>query len=754
MPDDAVASSRLDRRLRDGLGEVGRAFFNFPSLSDVQRASIQPIAEGSNVLVCAATATGKTEAVIAPMIWRLRQQTPGGASGPRLLAVAPTRALVADLTARLEVPLAQLGWRCAAQTSDFAGAAVEPEVLLTTPESFDSMLVRRLRVTSGEPVGHLLANVVAVFLDEAHCFDSTARGDQFIFLLERLRLLRKTARAKRWTHDAALHVCAASATVHEPHELARRLLGPDARAIACHGQRPIEVLTTSGQWLRLETGMAASELAARLPLVTTPERLGVWLWAALKDGGCRKALVFVPSRELCDRLGLHLRRDLQPHRHIWVEAHHGSLSRTHRQRAEEEFRDQRDAVLVATNTLEVGVDIGDVDVIALLGAPPDTASLLQRIGRGGRRSGLTRLLPLARNAVDAAALASQLVNAAAGTLEPRRRFRRWDVFPQQVISYIRQNRGRGRSPESLKTLAVAAWPAADTAHLAANLIGAWCNEGLLVKQRGRLHLAGAWEAYSAEARRDDFLHSNLSSTPLGRAVRNAATGEVVGHIDHAPEETDTLTLAGRQHRIVRQDEGIVVTPVPDTDADAEEDIPRYRGHRRRVAEPFAAHVRQGCGLGEHDAPLVRIGDRVVWFHFGGELYEQLLRGLYPHLLGGPAIAGMAVRAVPTFDAGSLATVDEGRVNRLLDEGGCTVPGEAEPGRFAVYLPAQVLSNMLAELQLAARFCTWAKTRSVFLLHPVPLGSPLRALLRPGHPAFPDVGQTAAATGVLQGPVNG
>ena len=115
--------SRLDRLLRDSLEDVGRAFFNFPTMSDMQRAAIPSIFQGGNVLVCAATAAGKTEAVLAPLVWRLRQRRLGSGTGPRLLAVAPTRALVADLVTRLEGPLAQLGWRCAGQTSDFPGAA-------------------------------------------------------------------------------------------------------------------------------------------------------------------------------------------------------------------------------------------------------------------------------------------------------------------------------------------------------------------------------------------------------------------------------------------------------------------------------------------------------------------------------------------------------------------------------------------------------------------------------------------------------
>ncbi len=719
MPDEGRERSRADRSLRDDLGDVGFAFFNFPALSDVQRAAIPPIAEGQQVLVCAATATGKTEAVTAPLVWRLRKQTSGGGRGPRLLAVAPTRALVADLRARLETPLAKLGWRCGAQTSDFAGADSELEVLVTTPESFDSMLVRRLRVERGEPVSHLLANVAAVFVDEAHCFDSTARGDQLVFLLARLRKLRESAVSKGWTTNSEIQVCGASATIHDPQEISQRLLGTDAQAVVCPGSRPIDVLTADGRWRRLESGLAAADLVPVLPVETSHARIGALLWAALGSGECRKALVFVPSRRQCDLLGRELRRYLQKRRQVWVETHHGSLSREHRQRAEDGFHEQRDAVLVATNTLEVGVDIGDVDVVVLVGAPPDTSSLLQRIGRGGRRSGLTRLLPIARNAVDAAALASQLVNATTGRIEPRHRFRRWDVFPQQVISYIRQNHGQGRSMDALKQLAAAAWPAADTAKLAEVHIRGWNADGYLAEHRGKFHLEGAWEDYAAHAEGADTIHSNIRSASRGCEVRIVLTGEVVGRVTGPAENACTLTIAGRQHRIIRQDECIVVTPLNDAEADNREDTPRYGGRRRRISESFAAHVRRGCGLSDNDAPLVRAENQLLWFHFGGEVYEALLRQLFPQFLDTPAVAGIALRVRPGFDDGIVSAVNAGQLNRFIAQEGMRLLDDEAPGRFAEHLPPTGVESMLNELGFAVRFKNWLTTR--LILSEKPLG---------------------------------
>jgi ATP-dependent helicase Lhr and Lhr-like helicase len=729
MPEDAqTLVAQTDRHLRYVLGDVGLAFFNFPSLSEVQRLAIPSIGEGGNTLVCAATAAGKTEAVIAPLVWRVRRQAASRERNTQVLAVAPTRALVADLTARLEGPLAQLGWRVGAQTSDFAGAAAAPDVLVTTPESLDSMLVRRFRHADGKISGHILSHISAVFVDEAHCFDSTTRGDQLRFLLTRLRKLRESAREKGWCADSAIQICAASATVDKPEELAIRLLGTGAKAIACPGRRPIDILLKDGGWLRLEEDTPPALLASRLPRVSSAASIGELLWTALHYGECRKALIFVPSRRECDRLGKELRRHLAKRRNLWVETHHGSLSRDHRLRVEKEFHAQRDAVLVATNTLEVGVDIGDVDIVALVGAPPDTSSLLQRIGRGGRRTGLTRLLPLVRNDIEAAALASQLTNAAAGRLEAKHRFNRWDIFPQQVISYIRQNQGLGRIQTQLVDLATETWKQEDTGKIAVAHLEAWCSDGCLQELRGRLHLGMNWQKYDAQEDQEYSFHSNIRSSAAGVAVRNDVTGEIIGHVTATAGGSPTITIGGRQHRVVRQEADIVVTPVTNESADEAEDTPQYAGRRRRIAETFAAHVRQGCGLEKTMAPLVKTTGQALWFHFGGEIFESILRNLYPGHFDKPVLAGIAIRVQPGFDLARIQKSSRAGLERYCQIQGLKLLEDEGLGRFAEELPSIGVETLLANLRVADNFMEWLQSREVSGILPISNWPALAALI--------------------------
>ena len=307
-----MREATTDRDIIRNLGTVGRAFFGqFATLRDVQRRAISPIHAGGNVLVTSATASGKTEAVIAPLVARTRDGAPKGHARVRMLLIAPTRALVNDLAARLEVPLNRLGLTCGRQTSDHRDKGRQPFVLITTPESFDSMLVRDVRKADGAVVDHLLAGVLAVFVDEAHLFDGSARGDQLCWLLARLRRLKRMNVDQLPDESSRLQVCAASATVSDPDSLAGRMLGPNAIALHVAGTREIDVFLSS-DWIPLDSVENVVGLRDRLGLAPSRE-IAEWTAARLQqamapaDETVRKALVFVPSRRLCDILSTHLR---------------------------------------------------------------------------------------------------------------------------------------------------------------------------------------------------------------------------------------------------------------------------------------------------------------------------------------------------------------------------------------------------------------------------------------------------------------
>lgn len=707
-----------DSDIVGSLGTVGTAFFgSFRELREVQRRAIPPIRSGRNVLVASATASGKTEAILAPLIARTLEKSPSGVPRVRVLLIAPTRALVNDLTARIEGPLNRLGVTCGRQTSDHRDKGKAPFVLVTTPESFDSMLVRDARLRAGAVVDHLLAEVMSVFVDEAHLFDGTARGDQLSWLLGRLRRLRRlhVARATG-SLPLALQLCAGSATVSDPDGLAGRLLGAETEVVRVEGTREVEVLgppDTPG-WIPLDPSMEIATLRDRLepvPSAGFADEAARRIWQALSSDGdyMRKALVFVPTRRLCDTLSAHLSGALPRRRDLEVFVHHGSLSRNRRERAERGFASVRDAVLVATTTLEVGVDIGDVDLVALVGAPPDTRSLLQRIGRAGRRIGPTRVLALPRSELERAAFASMLVSARDGVLEPRGYGRRWSVFVQQTASFVAQGRPSGRRRSDLLELAHDVWPekSAGTADaIVENLLNTEC----LVEHHGRLALGESWADAFDEGGRG--MHANLDSSGGGIPVVDASTGETVAHVAQRPAEDRDLALGGQRWDVQEGGIGEILLN-PKGAGDTREGF-RYIARSAPTGLEYAVHVRRGLGLGESDAPMVDSPDGPTWLHFGGSGFQTLLCALVPDLRPIGGLAGLAV-AGGRIDGTLLAELAsrKAKLDRALESHFADLESVLAVGPFQRHLPDECRRRFVTELIDVPAFRRWLRTRHVW-----------------------------------------
>ena len=706
-----------DRELVRALGPVGDAFFgSFRTLRDVQRAAIPRILEGRDVLLASATASGKTEAVLAPLVARTWDRVSTHGSGIRMLLVAPTRALVNDLAARLDGPLGRLGLTCGRQTSDHRDKHRRPFVLITTPESFDSMLVRDGRVEGGRITDHLLATVSVVFVDEAHLFDSTARGDQLSWLMGRLRRVRRLTDESGTDDRAGLQVCAGSATISDPQGLARRLLGPSAVAVEVPGTRELEVFGPSGAaaWFPVEPSLDAVGLRDRLELAPAEkfaEAAERRIWQALSGAGdtrLRKALVFAPTRRLVDTLSTELAAMLPRRRAIRVLAHHGSLERAVRERAEGEFAAAGDAVLVATTTLEVGVDIGDVDFVALVGAPPGTRSLLQRIGRAGRRIGCTRVLALPRTAVEQAALASMLIAARDGRLEPEGYARRWSVFVQQAASFVAQGRPRGRKRSHVVELAQDVWPDDEPASVDA-IVEHLLDEDRLIEDRGRLWLGEPWaDLFDAGGR---GMHANFGSPGAGVPAVDASTGEVIAYVAGPPSERKGLALGGQSWDMETVSGEILLRP---RGARSAREGFRYVARRAPVRREYAVHVRRGLGMEEEDAPLVDLSSGLTWFHFGGAEYEialcELVQGLRP--IG--ALAGLAVRV---DSGGALSStrldVSESRLRQVVDDRFADLERVLAVGPYQHALPEARRRSVVAALMDVPVFRRWLQCRRVW-----------------------------------------
>ncbi len=401
---------------------VGRAFYGrFAALRPAQRAAIEPILRGEDVLVLSRTGSGKTEAVTAPLVQRYGPSA-REASGCSLLHITPTRALANDLLRRVEPPMDSLGYAVGirhGERNDLTRSRT-PNLLITTPESLDVML------TSGE---NSLRSVRAVILDEVHLTYNTQRGFQLAVLLKRL---------ERFT-DRCLQVAGLSATVASPSDIwAFFRPGRPFATIQEPESKPIDY--------------HICEAAKPADLITLLDRLA--------SGRRTKALLFANSRRECDSLASEVVHRTAFGDRVFV--HHSSLSKDMRLRVERSFHETGTALCIATSTLELGIDIGDIDVVVLYGHPGGWDSFLQRIGRGNRRTEKTNVVCVASPQHGAAFVAIAGFEALVSQIESGRieRERPMDIYgaaAQQLLSLLLGGGGAYRRIAHLADF-FAEWP--------------------------------------------------------------------------------------------------------------------------------------------------------------------------------------------------------------------------------------------------------------------------------------------------------
>ncbi|WP_328512130.1 DEAD/DEAH box helicase [Streptomyces sp. NBC_00376] len=361
-------------------------------LRPLQEESIGPVMAGEDTILLAPTAGGKTEAASFPLLSRMTAERWSGTS---VLYVCPLKALLNNLLPRLETYTGWLGRTAALWHGDVTAGrrkrilADRPDVLLTTPESLEAMLV-------SANVDHraFFSGLQAIVVDEVHAFAGDDRGWHLLAVLERLQK----------TVGRPVQRIGLSATVGNPAELLHWLQGSaagrrSARVVAPHLDEP------------RQQGAHAVPGDIELDYVGSVENAATVI-AALHRG--EKRLVFCESRRLVEELGEKLRL-----RGVTTFLSHASLSVDERRRAEQAFADARDCVIVSTSTLELGIDVGDLDRVIQLDAPMTVASFLQRLGRTGRRAGTRRnCLFLALTEDGLLAAAALLLQWKRGWVEP------------------------------------------------------------------------------------------------------------------------------------------------------------------------------------------------------------------------------------------------------------------------------------------------------------------------------------------------
>ena len=332
-------------------------------LRPLQDQAVGPVLDGLDALLLAPTAAGKTEAAVFPLLTAMESQR--WQAGPSVIYLAPLKALLNNLLPRLEQYTSWLGRRVAIWHGDVTAAARQrilrdpPDLLLTTPESLEAMLIS-VKVDPSRVFGA----VRAVIVDEVHAFGSDDRGWHLLAVLERISRLA----------GARIQRIGLSATIGNPAELLAWLQGAARRS------RQGVVISSEQPGPGPVPGRPAGQV--ELDYVGSV-RNAAHVIASLHHG--EKRLVFCDSRQLVEELGAAL-RDAG----VTVFLSHASLSPAERRRSEQAFAEARDCVIVATSTLELGIDVGDLDRVIQVNSPPAVAAFLQRIGRTGRRPGMER----------------------------------------------------------------------------------------------------------------------------------------------------------------------------------------------------------------------------------------------------------------------------------------------------------------------------------------------------------------------------
>ena len=342
------AFARFPPRLQEAI--VSR--LGWTSLRPVQDLAGEAILDGKNAVVLAPTAGGKTEASMFPALANLIENEPEGVG---VIYVAPIKALLNNQEDRLGtyaemVGLRRFVWHGDVPENERNKFKKDPaQILMTTPESLEVMLV-----SPKFPVARVFKDLRMIVIDEVHAMAGTDRGAHLMSVLERL--------ATFTTND--IQRVGLSATVGNPEYILSWLKGTSKR---------------DGVVVNPPKEPAKRDLHVGL-FETTLDLAGE---ASARAFG-KKSLFFCQSRALTESVAERMRG-----RGTDVFVHHSSVSLEERRAAEERFHGGTNACIVCTSTLELGIDVGDLDLVFQANAPTTVSSFLQRMGRTGRRSGTT-----------------------------------------------------------------------------------------------------------------------------------------------------------------------------------------------------------------------------------------------------------------------------------------------------------------------------------------------------------------------------
>ncbi|WMT76291.1 DEAD/DEAH box helicase [Bradyrhizobium sp. Ash2021] len=647
------------------------------NLRPTQAEAVTPVMAGDNVLLLAPTAGGKTEAAVFPLLSRIAAQEWRGLS---VLYICPLKALLNNIAPRLERYASFLGMRVGLWHGDVGEPARRrmlhdpPQILLTTPESIEAMMIS-VRIEHAP----FLQGLRAVVVDELHAFAGDDRGWHLMFLLARLECL--TGRR--------LQRIGLTATVGNPKDLLNWF----------SMQREGHLV---GQSSPTTDGDVTADYVGSLSNAVT-------VIARLHRG--ERRLVFAESRARVEEIAAGLRSA-----GVRTFVSHASLSLDERRQAESAFAEEPDCVIVATSTLELGLDVGDLDRVIQVGAPRGVASFLQRMGRTGRRSGAKRnCLFLATDDEELLVSLALTTMWREGKVDPVvPPAHPAHLFAQQIMALTLQLHGIPRL-DIVGWLgdAVHAVPAADRTAIVAHML----ESGILAEDAGILGLGVKGEKEFGRRHFSDLVA--VFSEPLLLLVRHGLADLGTVHpaslVRTTTGEPTVLSLAGRSWKVTNVDWRARVVTVASYESGGRS---RWLGSSRvmseaicRTMERIVAGAKPTCRLSRRaEAALAQIRNRLhfvdaetlpivtsgnsrilIWTFAGGAATASIAAGLTAQGLAVSSFDDLSITLRSndlTGVAKVLRSIDTDSVHpRLPDDLGAAL-------KFGLCLPAKIIENVL------------------------------------------------------------
>ncbi len=675
--------------LHESLQQVLAQRLDWTELREVQEQTYSAVVRGNDVLVIAPTAGGKSEAALIPVIDDILKN---GRRGVSCLYISPLKALINDQEERFRtfcVPtsLSVMKWHGDVPKGDRSWNDGEPpQFLMITPESLE-VLLQEKKLSSD------LRQVRSIIIDELHAFVESERGVHLKVLLTRMDRI-----AKRPIQRIGL-----SATAGNPEEVLEWL--SDNR----HDAELVEVPSPPKE--------------KHFLFIVEPEESGR-IDALVRIVNKKKALVFVNSRSIAEKL---MKAGCGRIRNLHI--HHSSLSPATKKLSEEAFSSPEGACIICTSTLELGIDIGDLDVVVQVGPPNSVSSFLQRMGRSGRRGKSAYVAWVLQNPCEllcSIAIIECAIRKEVENLAPPKK--PYNVLLQQIFLYLYNHPRASRKDLAVSVLSNPVFRDIEPEILEQIISHLIKTE--FVTTDGEMVMLGT------EAERV-FGRSNwkdLYSVISGGGEYCAVTpdGEMIGKLDARfvnSKNSEEISLGGRNWSMVKCDEGhnivVVVPSGSDTSrifwTSASESsfsplvcqmvqrICAWGGstlplleHEQEVMKAVLAKIPEG--LGEDGLHVVEHtgtkGIEVLIFSFSGSRFNRLLTLLLQHRLGGKAQVKYNDFIIKVMRAGKEGMGQ--RVLRVLkeiqnigkDEIRAVLPmPHAEDWKFASALSPELLSDL-------------------------------------------------------------